>query len=182
MSDAYRQSALLLHGINKVDRQWILAQLAEEQHVQLSTHLEELTQMGMLANRSLVEGLLSRAAGKSDAPATSTEQPGYALRSAHADVVLHLLNKEPTWLIAAVLSIEAWPWREAIYIGLDASKRDRVKHALRETLPKKLGLALITQLEERLPYAVLELQSRPVELTGFARFGQQISRKMRTWI
>ena len=106
--------------------------------------------MGMLANRSLVEGLLSSNARKLALSTAPAAQPGYALRRAHADVVLHLLSKEPTWLIAAVLSIEAWPWREAIFIGLDASKRDRVKHALRETLPKKLGLALMTQLEERL--------------------------------
>ena len=179
MSDAYRQSALLLHGISEGDREWILAQLAEDQRSQLGNHLTELSQMGMPADRTLVEGLLSRSAKKST---TSSEQPGHALRNARADVVLHLLNHEPTWLIASVLSIEAWNWREAIYTGLDASKRDRVKNAMRSELPRKLGHALIAQLEARLPAAVLEQQGATLESSGLARLGQQLKRMAQAWL
>jgi len=175
MSDAYRQSALLLHGLNEADRQWILAQLDAEQNGQLRDHIDELNQMGMVENRTLVEGLLSRIKGKS---ANSAERAGSALRHAHPDVVLHMLSKEPTWLIAAVLSIEAWPWRESIYVGLDASKRDRVKHALREHMPVKLGQALIAQLEERLPEATLELGQSVPEMSGLARIRQQIKNRL----
>lgn len=171
MSDVYRQSALLLHGLNASDRQWILSQLEAEQTGQLRSHLDELNQMGMLENRSLAEGLLSRIKGK---PVSTSDMLGNALRRAQPSVVLHMLNMEPSWLIAAVLSIEAWPWREAIYVGLDASKRDRVRHALRERVPVRLGQALIVQLEERLPEAVLELAQNSPELTVLARFGQQI--------
>jgi hypothetical protein len=178
MSDAYRQSALLLHSIGEVDRQWILTQLAQEQRVQLSDHLTELSQMGMPVDRSLVEGLLSSSGRR------STEQiknHGHALRIAHADVVLHLLHQEPTWLVATLLSIEAWPWRETICMGLDASKRERVKHALRDAVPTKLGHALIAQLEARLPQAVLECQAPLPEPTGLARLGQHIRRMGRAW-
>ncbi len=175
MSDVYRQSALLLHGLNEADRHWILAQLDTEQNGQLRSHLDELNQMGMVENRSLVEGLLSRIKGKS---VDSAERVGNALRHARPDVVLHMLSNEPTWLIASVLSIEAWPWREAIYVGLDVSKRDRVKQALRGHMPVKLGYALIAQLEERLPEATLEAGHSSAEVSGLARIRQQIKNRL----
>lgn len=180
MSDAHRQSALLLHAIGERDRAWILAQLAEDQRMQLTAHLEELSQMGMPADHALVESLLSRQSKKPEMPAESI--PGHALRSARPEVVLKLLDQEPAWLIAAVLNIEAWPWREAICAGFDASKRDRVKQALRESLPEKLGQALAAQLEARLPRAESELRGVPLEPAGQGGIGHKFRRMVRAWL
>lgn len=174
MSDAYRQSALLLHGLSDIDRQWILAQLTEEQRLRLQTQMTELAQLGMPADKSLVEGLLRQGRQKSTADA---DGPGAALRAASAEKVLYLLAREPAWLIAAVLAIEAWPWREAIYVGLDASKRERVKQALGDKPPVKLEQALLRQLESRLAEAAGEMPDSPATPTAWATIKQKIFRR-----
>ena len=180
MSDAYRQSALLLHSLGESDRKWILAQLAGDQRRHLSVQLTELSELGIPADRTLAEGLLARMRREG---AISREDiamhDGDVLRAAPAEVVLHLLNKEPTWLIAAVLSIEAWPWRETIFVGLDASKRDRVKQALGERPPAKLADALLRQLDKRLLDATSERRGlAPIE-SGWPLIRRQLKRLFR---
>ena len=158
MSDPYRQSALLLHGLDGPDRAWLLGQLPEQQRLQLDTHLAELQRLGMPAERGLAEALLAGARATTAAP---ERDYGHALRMAPASAVLPLLLEEPNWLIAAVLSIEPWPWREAIFVALDASQRERVKQALREGLPRKLSLALVSVLEQRLQDAPAVIAPAP---------------------
>ncbi|MBV8636354.1 MAG: hypothetical protein JO002_17820, partial [Burkholderiaceae bacterium] len=68
MSDPYRQSALLLHGLNAADRHWILAQLAEDQRAQLNAFLAELEEIGMPPDRALAESVLAHG-GKAEGAA-----------------------------------------------------------------------------------------------------------------
>ncbi|HEX7640593.1 MAG TPA: hypothetical protein VF472_00125 [Burkholderiaceae bacterium] len=168
MSEAYRQSALLLHGIGETDRRWILAQLTDDQRRDLSTQLAELKELGMPPDRSLAEELLAGGvrATVPHAPrmAAAADGTGAALRLAPAQAVLQLLKEQPAWLIAAVLSVEAWPWREAIYAALNASTRERVKQATGTKLPHKLAVALVADLESRL--VSVEVEAEPDAAAG----------------
>jgi hypothetical protein len=149
VNDAYRHSALLLHGLNAPDRQWILAQLGAEQRAGLESQLAELKDIGIPADPTLIEAALQ--ARQNRPPIAQDSGPGAALRQAPGAAVLRLLGPEPAWLIAAVLSLEPWPWREAIFVGLDASKRERVRQAIGQRAAPKLAQALIAELERRLP-------------------------------
>ena len=185
MSDPFRQSALLLHGLSAEDRQWILAQLAEGQRARLSGYLAELEQLGMPADRSLAEALLSGAAGRAEnaahrtgAHAAERATFGAALRAAPAEAVLAILAEQPAWLIALVLGIEPWPWREAIHVGVDASKRERIKQYLGSQPPAMLAQSLVAQLEARLAgnAAAAELPAQP---GARATLGQRLKRLTR---
>ena len=181
MSDPYRQSALLLHGLNAADRHWILAQLAEDQRAQLNAFLAELEEIGMPPDRALVESVLAHG-GKAEGAARGgdTASFGAGLRNADADAVLRVLGEQPSWLIAMILSMEPWAWREAVYVGVDASKRDRIKQALREKPPALLAHALVVELEARLEKSV----RAPAAATGpgsdgWSALGLQIKRLVR---
>jgi len=172
MSDALRQSALLLHGLSSADQQWLLAQLPVEKQALLTGYLKELQQMGLSADRELAGSLLANGEeGNSYAYPTHG-----SLRQADSSVVLQALGNEPAWLIGAVLSIEAWPWRESVYEGLDASKRERVKSALRHPLPEKLRQSLAAQVETRLINTGSPARSQPEQKSAFANLLGHIKR------
>ena len=172
MSDALRQSALVLHGLSDTDRQWLLTQLPEEKQALLSEHLQELKQMGLPADRELVSSLLA------------TSQVGNAheysshsrLHQTDSSAILQILANEPAWLIGAVLSAEAWPWREPIYEGLDASKRERVKSALRHPMPAKLRQSLTAHVETRLNNMVTTKRSQANQTYPFERLLGRVKR------
>jgi hypothetical protein len=46
-----------------------------------------------------------------------------ALARAEAQCVCHVLSKEPCWVIAAVLQIRSWPWRDEVLRGLPEWQR-----------------------------------------------------------
>ncbi len=167
MSESYRQSALLLYGLGETDRRWVLSQLADDQRRDLTAQLTELGEIGMPVDRSLAEELLAGTGARlAHRPTVDAPDHGATLRRAPAQAMLQLLATQPSWLIAAVLGIEAWPWREAIYVGLDASKRERVKQAMGTRLPEKLACALVSCLEVRLKTAEMpEPRTTPGSLT-----------------
>lgn len=175
MSEGYRQSALLLHGLGKADRQWIMAQLPDEQRQALASQLVELEELGIPSDRTLTESLLVEARKRTaTAPARAF---GSALRQASAASVLPLLSGQPTWLVATVLCIEAWPWREAIYTGLDASRRERVKQSMGARPPEKLARALVSQLEARLDTAEAVTAAPSNEGSGWSRFLRKFQKR-----
>lgn len=161
MKSAYRQSALLLHGLADFDREWILAQLAEDQRDQLNNHLAELRELGLPAESSLTEALLAERA-------SHAASPGQSLRSASPEQVLQLLKPEPASLCASVLAIESWPWQTTVYDRLSKSKPGLQWLENQHTTPPRLARALIRQLEERLGHVTLTETptGRPGPLTG----------------
>jgi hypothetical protein len=147
MSDVYRESALLLHSVDPASRSWVLMQLPDRERALLSDYVGELKSLGIPADPMLADGVLADAARVA---MPLPRLPRDALRLAEGDALLQILLREPDWLIAAVMSIEAWPWREAVFAGLDASKRERVRQALRPQLPAALASSLCAGLAARL--------------------------------
>jgi len=180
MSDAYRQSALLLHGVGEADRNWILAQLAAEEREPLTQHLIELKGLGMPVDGSLAARFLTQPLTQKDVrEVKSAECKTFPDASVEA---IHLLFEgEPMWLIAAVLSIRTWPWHDAFINKLDTSRREQIRIEMRESVPIKLGLALVSRLEARLPNAVDEAERLPIVSPPLTSFSQQIHRFARKW-
>lgn len=183
MSDVYRQSALLLHSVGEADRAWVLQRLEPEQRADLGGYLQELTELGLPADPFLVDSLLQQR--DIETPPENQDVPvlpWHTLRTASGPQMLHLLRTEPSWLIGTILSIEAWPWREAIFVGLDTSRRDRVRSAMRETVSARLATSLCTELEARVSVAQAEggLHSSGV-FQREAGLGSRLIEKVRSW-
>lgn len=144
----YRRAALTLHGLLPADREWMMAQLPESQREQLGSHLAELVHLGIPADRALLDDAvrLARSAQPlSDAPLDTR------LRYASCDQILQVLVTEPDQLIALVLKIEPWPWRDELLERLGVERRGRVARLLRQLeLKSGLGEALLSGLARRL--------------------------------
>lgn len=113
----YRQSALLLHGLHTTDQRWILDQLSKDDQEQLRSHLLELKQLGIPADRSTLANLgISETGGKLD-----------ELQAARAADMQLLLKDEPLWLVKQVLSMENWPWKPEFIAGLNHVQADKLQ-------------------------------------------------------
>ena len=151
-----RRAALTLHALGAADRAWLLAQLPPVQREQLQAMLRELEALGIPASGNLLQDLLGAAdagvrpeAGASQAARAETSQLGSstgfqqqqaALGRLDAALVARILQSEPAGLIAQLLHIHAWPWRQAVLEQLGLVKRRRVEEFLdglrRQVRPK----------------------------------------------
>jgi hypothetical protein len=142
MTDGYRKAALVLSSLAGADRDWILGRLQAEEQAELRGLLQELRSLGFAPGASLVKELvLSR-------PAAEPAPPGVTVSAATAFAVL---AREPDWLIALLLRLRPWPWRESFLRLLGTEWRMRVQESLpaAEARPKVVQ-ALLAALERRL--------------------------------
>lgn len=130
-----RQSALLLHGMQPADRDWILARLPQAERALLDEHLQELRSLGIPA-----DPLLAQAAG-----AGAADSAAAALRLADAGDMQLVLAGEPVWLVRQLLSMEDWPWRDAWLAGLPTAQRERLLSATAPALAPAAAAALLEQ-------------------------------------
>lgn len=135
-----RQSALLLHGLQQPDRDWILARLPHSQRMVLQEHLQELRELGIPADPQLAQ-----AAG-----AGATDSPAATLRLADAGDMQLVLAGEPAWLLRQLLAMEDWPWRDAWLAGLPTAQRERVLSLNAPALAPAAAAALLGQTAARL--------------------------------
>ncbi len=134
-----RRAALLLHAMSDADRGWLLANLPDSQRAELGALLEELAQMQIAPDPTL----LQRAIGKPQAPAAPT-RPATPARPRHLsdrDFLMELtgtqvralaaaLASEPALLVARCLQIQPWPWHEALLAQFHAAFRRQVQELL----------------------------------------------------
>jgi hypothetical protein len=143
MSAGYRKAALLLSGLGGRDRDWILARLAAEERGALCALIDELRELGLNPDAPLARELAL------SAPAA---QPPRLSVAASARAAFAVLGREPDWLIALVLRLRPWPWREAFLRLLGTEWRMSVQEALPrdgEVRPKVVQ-TMIAALERRL--------------------------------
>ena len=133
--DGHRRAALALHGLAAPDRRWMLEQLPPSESARLAALLGELGALGIPADPALPAALAER----SEAAASASSK----LRAAPAPRILALLEREPAALVAALLRIEAWPWRDAVRQALNLAAEPG-------SISPQLAAALVSCLEERL--------------------------------
>jgi hypothetical protein len=132
----------MLSSLAGVDRDWMLARLQADEQTGLRVLLEELRGLGLAPSASLVKELaLSRAAA----------EPVPISVAVSAATAFAVLAREPDWLIALVLRLRPWPWRESFLRLLGTEWRMRVQESLPagEARPK-LVQALMAAVERRL--------------------------------
>lgn len=142
MTDGYRRAALMLSSLAGADRDWILGRLQADEQTELRVLLEELRGLGLAPSAALVKELaLSRPAA----------QPAPVSVAVSAATAFAVLAREPDWLIAFVLRLRPWPWRESFLRLLGTEWRMRVQAALPAGEPRpKVAQTLLAAVERRL--------------------------------
>jgi hypothetical protein len=116
---ATRKAALVLHALDAGDRRWMLQRLPPPQRDLVLPLLDELAQLGLPAERVLVEEVL----GGIRALHASPVEDGPSLAGASAEDVAVLLEGEPEALVGKLLSLRTWPWKDAFIAQLPAVTR-----------------------------------------------------------
>ena len=150
--DGVRAAALMLHGLDGQDRDWMLSQLPPDDRSRLAPLLAELAQIGISKDSARSHSRLAsnRARNESVAPIT----PLGRLRRADANALFAVLDREPVAFVAACVRADEWPWRDALLARLDARRRAEVVDLLREStdmeLAPRMRETLLAKLDGRL--------------------------------
>lgn len=136
----HRQSALLLHGLNRADQQWLLNQLAEPDQRCLRDHLAELRSLGIPAS-----------AGLTPEPGAGVQaDTALTVEHASAEQMQQVLSDEPLWLQQQLLAAAAWRWRDAYLSLLSPIQRQRLAEHSARPLSERTVQALVSQVNQRL--------------------------------
>jgi len=118
-----RNSIDRLSRLEAGDRAWILGQLSAREKAALMDKVCADTPAGDPARRA-------SATEEVTAPPPVGYSESERLRAANASAIAGVLRVEPVWVIAAVLSIEHWPWHGEFMQQLPAGLRSDVVQAL----------------------------------------------------
>lgn len=133
-----RRAALLLHAMTAPERAWVLERLPQAEREELTVFLEELSALGIPADRKLLGDVVATvgdddsARGRAPNGAEASDLEIDALTGADPARLAGLLREEPAALIASLLRLHAWPWRDALLKRLDPVKRTQVEQRMRE--------------------------------------------------
>jgi hypothetical protein len=148
-----RKAALVLHSLRSSDREWMLQRLGPAPREAVQPWLEELEQLGIPADRGLVDEVL--AIGEGSAKAESDRQRRLLEDAAPAELGV-LLAGEPAALVGRLLSSRTWSWRDGFMKQLSPADRGeivRAQHACERegnATPRAQIAALLQALELRL--------------------------------
>jgi hypothetical protein len=155
--DVFKKAALHLHGLEPVDCHWILEQLPEMQRETLAAMLDELRELGIPRDPTVLtlsnnEGALDQNSRKH--PKAGREEPEFAaIAKASISRLGEILENESDATIAAVLLADDWPWKTPLLTGLDLDRQEKISQAmeaLRGKLTVKFRDSLLSILAERL--------------------------------
>jgi hypothetical protein len=126
---AVRESALVLHGLNPNDRDWLLARLPNERAEELRSLVDELQSLGLPSDGELTSRA-TRRAPIALVPVASTAVQ--VISTATADQLHSLLAEEADSVLAIVASSSAWRWREKWLARLEPLRAQRVRKLMVE--------------------------------------------------
>ena len=158
-----RRAALLLHALAAGDRESLLAELPELQRATLRGLLAELDMLGIPADRNLLEEVIAAPVAASAQGSRTTQDdsqpmpaPLRALRDAAIADLVEAVRDEPAGLVAHLLSLADWTWREPLLGRLGAARRRQIEECLSARTappPPAVADALVTALTGRLQRA-----------------------------
>lgn len=115
--DAYRKTALTLHGLHEADKQWMLRHLPEHHREQLLPMLDELVDLGIPRHPDVTQSISDSDADDTVSESLAEEEEALPeavrkLLGAPVEMLHRILTREPASISAAVLLAHDWPWRE----------------------------------------------------------------------
>ncbi|MGJ7502496.1 hypothetical protein ACSFBF_19210 [Variovorax sp. ZT5P49] len=160
-----RHAALLLHAMAPADRSWMLDALPQQERAELAPLLEELEALGIERDPALIDAATSGdelaapayeiVVGTPRPAATSDEAMLHALDVEQVPTLADIFRTEPAGLVAELLSLADWPWREALLQAMEPVQRRKIEAHLAATTPASqtppgLRAALISMVAARL--------------------------------
>ena len=127
-SDSHK-AALLLHALGESDRAWLLGELPPPQQRQLQVLLNELETLRIPVDREFVQQVMATAAAGAPQSKSATD----VLENADARALARVLSAEPAELIAGLIALRTWPWKERLMSELKDGKRNAVLARLAQT-------------------------------------------------
>ncbi|VVE90694.1 hypothetical protein [Pandoraea bronchicola] len=112
MSEGLRQAALALHAMHPEDRRWAMHSLEADQRDAISALLEELGELGIPRDASLLQSL---GEGDKTARVLLTDQDAQVLDAMPDAVAIAMLRNEPARFVELLLNLHPWVWRDAWY-------------------------------------------------------------------
>ncbi|MFZ6876353.1 hypothetical protein ACO0LF_30215 [Undibacterium sp. Di27W] len=180
ISENIRRSALMLHSMHTLDRQWILSKLDDKEASILNTLLEELQRLGLPVDQNLLssidstEGQISAKVAPQIRPLDLdwSGQIAYINAADYRDLFA-ILSEESPGLLAFLLSIHPWTWQKELLACFDVSMIRRIQECtkamnepslqVRGVPAKKLQITLIAELVQQVPTRSAKPQSENVE-------------------
>lgn len=112
-----RRAALLLHAMGQADRDWVLGQLPASGRERLRDLLRELAELGIPRDATLLSQVVSAPAAvrepSLDVEALPAATPSGTIAAADPAHLAAVLRGEPVELVALLLSLREWAWRDA---------------------------------------------------------------------
>lgn len=185
-----RRAALALHSLSPADREWVLSQLQPTDRQLLEPLLSELRALGIPAEPAMgqaadeptlgfatpVAAAVPQAEEQLERPAQPPEPtPQQRVEMATAEQVLTVLAQEPTRLVAALLAVGPFPWRDGLLQRLPPERRAAVKGCMLTHVAPKLSDALVAELAAR-------LAAMPAPQARESRRGRWSPAGLRTWV
>ena len=138
------KAALLLHALPADDRAWLLEKLPASERQALQSLLTELTELGIPADRSLLDEVMSDMPDSRAASGKITAAPGDLSMQELTDIapamIAKILQDEPAMLIAHLLMINDWPWTAAALEQMGVLKRRQIESCITQLSEKKICL------------------------------------------
>lgn len=108
-----RRAALLVHALPLRDQEWLLGSLPPHHRVELELLLEELRDLGIPPDESLLRDVVEAAA-----PGAGAAQRLEQLTPQQVAALVDLLRKEPPQLVATLLAARPWTWKREVLAAL----------------------------------------------------------------
>jgi hypothetical protein len=122
MNSGYRRAALALRGLASEDQDRLLAELPEIERSALRDLLGELDELGFEPGLPQEAGAL--------VPVADRHSPRYRVATASVEQIAGTLAGEPPVLVAQLLRMERWPWRDALLAHMPPARRLAVGAAM----------------------------------------------------
>lgn len=153
LDDPMRRAAVMVYSLADTDQGWLLSKMPPDDQVRLKALMSELAQLKIPTDRRILnQALQSNASNTVDLPTRQVpEQVAQEKTNLEFFVDLEvedekklamILRREPALLIARLLRIRDWAWRQRILEGLSALQRQVVDDLLAMSPGMQSGTAL----------------------------------------
>lgn len=164
MIEKLRKVALCLHGLDNKDRQWILKSLPKRFGPRIQTMLQELESLGIPKDREWTEVNIEKLLKEiSEEKANKVVFPQvYAIDKLDVSEIKVVLDSMPVNVVAGVLSVHTWSWKQPFLAKCPSSKRQYLNQEaqrIRGKLPRKVINAVLNVVISKIPHEVLRTLS-----------------------
>ena len=161
LNNKVKELALKLHSFPVKDRSWVLANLSAGERTKMEGLLSELDLINKSGSYDFSSELLNNNSeinnpGNDDNILGEISQFIKILDKKSAESVFEVINNEEPWIIALVLEMHDWKWKEQFKKLLNLNKKSQVKHfqsgdinSVREMVKHTILSVVVDSLSER---------------------------------